>query len=80
VTRQPRRPGLLHHFSQGMQSEGDDVGAHIGMSDVQLLKLLRLIVIVPPSGLQMKLPAITRNGHLHDLGGAFVMVVMRRRA
>ena len=38
VTGQPRGTGLLHHFGQRVQGQRRDVGAHVGMASVQLLR------------------------------------------
>ena len=43
-----------------------------GWARVQRFELARLVVIVLAAGLQVKLPAVAADGHLHDLGGAFV--------
>ena len=42
------------------------------MQGVQGFKPASLLVIMLPARFQVKLPAVAANGHLHDLGGAFV--------
>ena len=44
----------------------------LGWLGVQRFELARLLVIVLPARLQVRLPAVAADGHLHDLGGAFV--------
>jgi NAD(P)-dependent dehydrogenase (short-subunit alcohol dehydrogenase family) len=63
---------LLHHLSQGVQRQGRYVRADVGMRGMHRLGLARTIMIVLPARLQMKLPAIAANCHLHDLRSALV--------
>ena len=72
IAGQPRDPRLLHHFGQCMQSQCGDISAHVRMAGVQRFELSRLLVIVLAARLQMKLPTVAADGHLHDFGGAFV--------
>ena len=69
---QSRHPAPLHDLGKRVEPEGGDIGADLGVVRVQLLHLLGGVVIVLPARLQVELPAVTRDGHLHDLRGAFV--------
>ena len=71
-TGEARDAGPLHHLCKSVEREGCDVGADVGVTRVQFLKDFRLIVIVLAARFEVKLPAVARDGHLHDLGGAFV--------
>ena len=72
ITGQPRDARLLHHFGQRVQSQRRHVRAHVRMPRMQRFQLAGLLVIVLAARLQVKLPAVAADGHLHDLGGAFV--------
>ena len=71
-TGQAGDAGLLHHLCKSVEREGCGVGADVGVTRVQFLKDFRLIVIVLAAGFEVKLPAVARDGHFHDLGSAFV--------
>ena len=67
-----RHTGVLHRLGQGMESKCRDISAHIRLAKMQILQHVRLLVVVLTACLQVKLPAITADGHLHDLGGALI--------
>ena len=63
---------LFHHFGQGVQGERRHLSADAGMAGVHCFELARLLVVVLAARLQMKLPAVAADSHLHDFGSAFV--------
>ena len=64
---------FLHHFRQRVQGQGGDVGAHFRMGErASASNFFACVVIVLAARLEVKLPAVAADGHLHDLGGAFV--------
>ena len=62
----------LQYRTERLHRQRRRVRTHVGPAAVQRGQRSRTIAIVGAVGLQVQLPAVTRDGHLHDLGGAFV--------
>ena len=72
VAGQAADPRPLEHLGEGVVGQRGDVGTDRRVAAMQLLERRGGVVVVAALRLEVLLPAVAGDGHLHDLGGALV--------
>src|SRR5512145_2465189 len=72
VAGQARGPAALEHLGESVEGQGGDTRAHVALARMERLELAAEVVVVLAPGLEVHLPAVAADGHLHDLRGPLV--------